>query len=139
MREFPIGLTNTLTVPVTMEVTASRVRSGGVPTFSTPAMLGAMERCASESMAPYLAEGEGSVGMSANLKHMASTPVGMTVRVVSELVEQDRRRLVFHITAFDEKEQIGDCIHERFVIDSAKFLARAKEKQAQYVKPEAEN
>ncbi len=128
MQEFPIGMKNTTYVEVTPETTASRVRSGGVPTFSTPNLVAGMEVCCSMSLLPYLEEGQGSVGMSISVKHMASTPVGMTVRFESELVEQDRRRLVFNIKAFDEFDQVGEAVHERFIIDNEKFLPKAAAK-----------
>ena len=133
MKEFPIGLKNQYEVDVTPENTASKVREGGVPTFSTPALVAAMECCCSNSMLPYLEEGQGSVGMSISVKHMASTPIGMHVRFESELIEQDRRRLVFSIKAYDEKEQVGEGVHERFVIENDKFLAKAKAKYEEYV------
>jgi predicted thioesterase len=39
-------------------------------------------------------------------------------------VEVDRRRLVFDVLAEDEKGEIGRGRHERFVIDTAGFMAR---------------
>ena len=45
-----------------------------------------------------------------------------------EVVEIDRRRIVFRVTAYDEKGLIGEGTHERFVIDVAKFQAKAEEK-----------
>ena len=56
MIEIPLGMKNTYDVDVTVENTASRVRSGGVPTFSTPSMIAGMECCCSNSMLPYLEE-----------------------------------------------------------------------------------
>ena len=36
-----------------------------------------------------------------NVKHLSSTPMGMEVTAKSELIEVDRRRLVFKVEAFD--------------------------------------
>jgi predicted thioesterase len=37
---------------------------------------------------------------------------------------------VFHIEAWDAVERIGEATHERFVIDEARFVARAEAKKA---------
>ncbi|MBQ6293139.1 MAG: thioesterase family protein [Lachnospiraceae bacterium] len=132
MKDIPVGMKGTYAVDVTIENTASRVRSGGVPTFSTPSMVAGMECCCSNSMLPYLDEGQGSVGIRIEVKHMASTPIGMHVRFESEVIERDRRRLVFSVKAFDEIEQVGEGIHERFVIDTDKFLGKSVAKKERF-------
>ena len=132
MKDIPVGMKGTYAVDVTIENTASRVRSGGVPTFSTPSMVAGMECCCSNSMLPYLDEGQGSVGIRIEVKHMASTPIGMHVRFESEVIERDRRRLVFRVKAFDEIEQVGEGIHERFVIDTDKFLGKSVAKKERF-------
>jgi predicted thioesterase len=48
----------------------------------------------------------------------------MKVWSESTLVEVDRRKLVFRVSAYDEKGLIGEGVHERFLIDTAKFLAK---------------
>ncbi len=136
MIELPIGMKNSYDVDVTEENTASRVRSGGVPTFSTPSLIAGMECCCSNSMLPYLEEGQGSVGIRIEVRHMASTPIGMHVHIESELVEQDRRRLVFRVKAFDEIEQVGEGMHERFIIDTDRFLAKSTAKKERFDKGE---
>lgn len=132
MKDIPVGMNGTYEVDVTIENTASRVRSGGVPTFSTPSMVAGMECCCSNSMLPYLDEGQGSVGIRIEVRHMASTPIGMHVRFESEVIERDRRRLVFRVKAFDEIEQVGEGIHERFVIDTEKFLGKSVAKKERF-------
>ena len=54
----------------------------------------------------------------------------MQVRAEAEVVEVDRRRIVLNVTAYDEAGVIGKGTHERFLIDAAKFLAKAEAKQA---------
>ena len=129
MIEIPLGMKNTYDVDVNVENTASRVRSGGVPTFSTPSMIAGMECCCSNSMLPYLEEGQGSVGIRIEVKHMASTPIGMHVHFESELVLQDRRRLVFKVAAYDDAGLIGEGTHERFIIDTDRFMSAAEAKK----------
>ena len=52
----------------------------------------------------------------------------MEMTAKSELVEIDRKRLVFKVEAFDERGMIGEGTHERFVIDNEKFQEKANNK-----------
>lgn len=109
---------------VTDEVTADRIGSGLVKVFATPMMVALIEQTCLESVAPHLEPGQGTVGTHVDVSHCAATPVGMRVWCDSELVEIDRRRLVFAVRACDECGLIGEGHHERFVIDNAKFQAK---------------
>ncbi len=119
-----IGTKGHLERIVTEEVTAARIGSGLVKVFATPMMIALIEQTCYESVAPMLEEGQGTVGTLVNVTHSAATPVGMRVWCDSELVEVDRRRLVFEVKAYDECGLIGEGRHERFIIDSAKFQAK---------------
>jgi len=110
------------------ENSAAAHASGALPVFATPAMIGLMEQAAHDSLLPYLEAGQGSVGTRLDVRHLAATPLGMEVRAECELIEIDRRRLVFRVEAFDAKEKIGEGTHERFIVDTAKFMARTADK-----------
>ena len=63
------------------------------------------------------------------MKHLAATPLGMTVRAKAVLRETDGRRCLFDVEAWDEVEKIAEGRHERYVVaDLARFLARANAK-----------
>ncbi len=115
-------------ITVTKELTAISLGSGDLEVYATPAMIALMEETASESVKPRLEAGQGSVGTCIAIKHLAATPIGMRVRCESELVEVDGRRLVFHITAYDEKDKIGEGTHERFIISNDKFQSKVNSK-----------
>ena len=115
-------------ITVTKELTAISLGSGDLEVYATPAMIALMEETASESVKPKLEIGQGSVGTYIAIKHLAATPIGMHVRCESELVEVDGRRLVFNITAYDEKEKIGEGTHERFIISNDKFQSKVNSK-----------
>lgn len=116
-------------VMVTEENSAASVGSGLLPVFATPAMVALMEKTSWKSVAPYLNDGEGTVGTSLTISHSSATPLGMKVWCESELTEVDRRRLVFHVTCYDEAGVIGEGTHERFIIANEKFLAKAEQKK----------
>ncbi len=126
------GIVNETTITVDVNDTARA--SGGEtlpPVLSTPRVISYLERTAHQSVLPFLADGQTTVGTSINLRHMAATPVGMQVRFRSELLEVDRRRLRFRIEAWDEVEKIAEGENERFIIDRARFDERLEAKQGQ--------
>jgi len=106
--------------------TAKTMGSGSLDVLATPALVAMMEEAAVRAL--NLAEGQSTVGVSLNIKHTAATPLGMKVWADAELIEIDRRRLVFQIEAYDEKELIGSGTHERFIIDVEKFMTKTHSK-----------
>jgi len=103
--------------------------SGQLPVFATPAMIALIEKTAWQSAAPYLEEGQGTVGTRLDIAHVAPTPIGMKVRCETVLTEMDGRKLVFTVQVFDEKGLIGEGKHERFIINNEKFLSKAEAKK----------
>ena len=122
------GIKGEQSVEVVYENTATAVGSGVLEVIGTPCMLALMEKTASESVAPYLEEGCGSVGTQVTISHVAATPIGMTVRCETELTEVDGRRLVFKVAAYDEAGLIGEGTHERFIVQNEKFQTKANNK-----------
>lgn len=114
---------------VPYEQTAEYISSGLLPVFATPCMIQLMEETSRVSVEPFLSEGQSTVGTSVNIKHLASTFVGCKVVCESELVEIDRRRLVFYVKVYDEKELLGEGYHERFIIDNDRFIAKLEDKK----------
>lgn len=122
------GIKGRKTTEVTQENTAEAVGSGTLPVFATPAMIALIEATASGSVAPFLEEGSSTVGTHLDIAHSSATPVGMSATCETELVEVDRRRLVFRVVVTDAKGEIGSGTHERFVVDNAKFMSKAESK-----------
>ena len=124
-----LHIKGTAALEVTDKVTAAAVGSGMLPVFATPSMIALIEKAAAESVAPQLEAGMTTVGTRLDVAHTAATPVGMTVRAVTELTEIDGRRLIFTVQAFDDAGEIGSGTHERFIVNAEKFLAKAEAKQ----------
>ncbi|HBH21347.1 MAG TPA: thioesterase [Rikenellaceae bacterium] len=113
---------------VTEDKLAKNVGSGLVRVYATPQMIALIEKTAVLSVESYLEEGQSTVGTLINISHCAATPCGMKVHAETELVEIDRRKLTFKVKAYDERGLIGEGTHERFIIDIAKFQAKADSK-----------
>lgn len=122
------GIKAEKSLPVTDANTAKTMGSGTLDVFATPAMVALIEQTAYTSIESELEPGWGSVGTSLNIQHLSATPVGMTVTATTELVEVDRRRLVFHAEVYDEKGLVGKGTHERFLVENEKFQAKADAK-----------
>ena len=113
---------------VTPDDTAQVYKSGTLQVLATPRLAALMEETAWKSVAQALEPGKGTVGTRLELDHLAPTPVGMKVQCESVLEKAEGRKLVFSITAKDEKGEIGTAKHERFIVEEEKFQKKADEK-----------
>lgn len=123
-----IGMKGRAETVVVQENTAQAAGSGLVPVFATPWMIALMENAAVQAVQSALAEDEGTVGTRLDVTHDAATPIGMKVWAEAEVTSVEGRKLTFTVTAYDEAGRIGGGTHERFVIKTEKFLARAQAK-----------
>jgi len=125
------GATAEVTTTVEPDRTAHAMGNHGVHVLATPFVVGLLENAANAVLTPHLPAGAGTVGTMIEMKHLAATPVGMTVRARATLLETDGRRFLFAVEAWDAADKIAEGRHERFVVpDLQKFLARAMRKQA---------
>jgi fluoroacetyl-CoA thioesterase len=130
MPAIPIGTKGHHRRDVTDDIAINFLGLEGARVLATPALIGLLEMTCRDSILPLLDAGFDSVGTEVNVRHLAATPMGMQVRFESEVIESDHRRVKFKVAAFDEKEQIADGTHERFVINVERFAGRLKEKIA---------
>jgi predicted thioesterase len=123
------GASAEIALKVTDAHTAHAMGNVGAHVFATPFLIGLLESASAAVIQPHLPPGAGTVGTLVEMKHLAATPVGMTVRATATLLETDGRRYLFTVEAWDDKEKIAEARHERFVVpDMQKFLARAMKK-----------
>lgn len=128
MRTMEPGATGTASIIVTEETLASHAGSGAVEVFSTPNLVLLMEEAAVDALRPYLEPDETTVGSLVNIRHLAATPLGLTVTATARLTQIDGRRLFFQVEASDGIDRVGEGTHERFLVSKQRFLARASEK-----------
>jgi predicted thioesterase len=123
------GMSGEIEAVVTEKNTAEAFGSGGLAVFATPYMAALMEGACLSAVDPHLPEGFSTVGTALDIKHIAPTPVGMTVRASCVLTAVDGRELHFETEAFDEKEKIGEGLHKRFIVENEKFLKKVQAKK----------
>lgn len=124
-----IGIKGTAAVICSRKCCAVSVGSGELEVFATPSMTALMEEAAYRSVAPYLEEGQTTVGTALSITHTSATPIGMSIRCESELTAVEGRRLTFQLTAYDECGEIGSGTHERFIVDAARFMSKTESKK----------
>jgi len=113
------GLKHSQTYTTTIEMRAQQLNAD---VFSTPAMIGLMERTSVRLTEPYLDENEQSVGIHVDVRHMASTRIGQNVTVTAEIVEVKGDKIRYAVTAVnDQGVKIGEGRHRRAVINQKKF------------------
>lgn len=117
-----LGLSATVETVVTEKDTAMSFGSGVIDVFSTPSMIGLMEKAALSSVDLHLPKGYVTVGSYIDVRHIAATPIGMKVRAYAELIKIEGRSLTFKVEAFDEVEKIGEGIHQRHIVNIQRFL-----------------
>ena len=119
-----IGLTHSEEIVVEHKDTAAVYGSGALEVFATPAIIAMMEMTSLKCVANKIGEENTTVGIAVNIKHLKASPVGHTIRCIAKVIEVDRKRLVFEVKCFDGEELIGEGTHERFVVNSAKFMSK---------------
>jgi len=122
------GLAGGATLVVAEAHTAPRVGSGRVHVLATPVMINLIEAAALEAVEHLLPTGHQSLGTVLNVRHIAATPVGMRVTASAEVIAVEGRTIRFRVEARDERELVGDGLHERVVVNVAKFDQRVQRK-----------
>jgi fluoroacetyl-CoA thioesterase len=116
------GLTHTQTYETTAQMRATQLAAD---VFSTPAMIGLMEGTCVRLTAPYLDEGENTVGMHVDVHHLAPTKIGQSVTVTAEILDIEGNKIRYAVSAVnDAGVKIGEGRHRRALIQTKKFAGR---------------
>ena len=126
--DLPAGLTGTAELVVGEQHTAPRIGSGRIRVLATPVMINLIEAAALAAVEQSLPEQHQSLGTHLDVTHIAATPVGMRVRATAEVVRVEGRTIHFKVRAEDERELIGEGIHERVVVNVERFDERVNRK-----------
>jgi fluoroacetyl-CoA thioesterase len=132
LEKITVGMTAEKKVTVTPEMTVGHVVPGMPAVYGTPMMILHMEMAAGSAIQPSLPAGYVSVGMTVNVRHLAATPIGRTVRAIARVAGIEEKSVVFEVEAWDGDRKIGDGMHRRGVVNVAEF-----EKRFGATKPEA--
>jgi len=123
------GMQREETFRVEEEHAAIHIGSGSSRVLATPWMIAFMERVSHRLVSENLPQGYSSVGVVVDVRHLAPTPIGGTVRVRAEIIELNGLNVALVVQAWDESELVGEGRHQRVVIDEARFLKRVEAKK----------
>jgi fluoroacetyl-CoA thioesterase len=122
------GLIGTASLLVGPEHTAPRIGSGRVAVLATPVMINLIEAAALAAIEHLLPTGHQSLGIRLDVRHFAATPVGLSVTATAEVSAVEGRTITFRVAAGDDREPIGEGLHQRVVVNVARFDARVQQK-----------
>lgn len=120
-RQLRPGVTHAIEFEVTSEMVPRHLQGTTAQVLSTPHLIQVMEGVCHRSLAGYLTEGQRSVGFEVHVRHLAPAPVGSTVRVTSELVEVNGRKLAFAVAAYRGDKQVGEGTIRRTIVEHQSF------------------
>lgn len=119
-----IGMTAEIKVTVTREMTVGHVVLGMPAVYGTPMMILHMEMAAGSAISAQLPAGFVSVGMTVNIRHLAATPIGRSVRATARVVAIEPKNVLFEVEAWDGDRKIGDGTHRRGIVKADDFSQR---------------
>lgn len=128
--DIPLGASASKTVVVTRELTVAHFHPDMPEVYGTPLMIYLMELAAAAAIQPYLPEGWVSVGVLVDVKHLAATPIGLTVTATAKVISLEGNTVAFSVEAHDGIEKIGEGRHVRAPIHLERFMERAKVKSS---------
>ena len=124
----PVGASATRSVKVTRELTVAHFHPWMPEVYGTPLMIYLMEEAAAQAIQEYLPEGWVSVGAVVNIKHLAATPVGLTVTATATVTAVGDSTVNFAVAAHDGLETIGEGVHVRAPVELKRFEKRVQAK-----------
>ena len=128
MHNIKIGTKREVRLLVTSEEAIDFLGLADARVLSTPHLIGYMERTSRDTVLPSLETGYDTVGTKVAISHLAAAPIGSVITFTSEITAVQDRRVKFNVTARTEEELIGEGMHERAIINVAKFAVRLAEK-----------
>jgi fluoroacetyl-CoA thioesterase len=119
-----VGMAAEKKVTVTPEMTVGHVVPGMPAVYGTPMMILHMETASGSAIASSLPAGYVSVGMAVDIRHLAATPIGRTVRAIARVARIEAKSVVFDVEAWDGDRKIGDGTHRRGIVNVVEFEER---------------
>ena len=117
------GMARQETFLVEEQHTAYHIGSGDEKVLGTPWMISFMERVSNRLVAAQLPEGQISVGVHVDVRHLAATPINIEICVRAEVLEVLKNRVKLSIEAWDSQDKIGEGSHLRAVVDKGRFMS----------------
>ena len=119
-----VGMSAERSLVVPADRTVGHFVPGMPMVYATPMMILEMELASADAINVCLEQGWVTVGTEVDIRHLAATPVGTTVRATARVIAVERRVIRFEVEAFDEKRRIGEGRHARGLVNAESFTKR---------------
>ena len=119
-----IGMSAERMLVVPPERTVGHFVPGMPMVYATPMMILEMEMASGDAISGHLPQGLVTVGTEVDIRHLAATGVGQTVRTTARVIAVERRVIRFEVAAFDGERRLGEGRHARGFINVANFEKR---------------
>ena len=119
-----VGMSAERTLVVPPERTVGHFVPGMPMVYATPMMILEMEMASGDAIRGRLEKGWITVGTEVDIRHLAATPVGATVRTTARVIAVERRVIRFEVEAFAGERRIGEGRHARGLVNLANFNKR---------------
>jgi predicted thioesterase len=123
---FKVGMSAERRLVVPPERTVGYFVKGMPMVYATPMMILEMEMASGDAINAHLEPGWITVGTEVDIRHLAATPAGATVRTTAQVIAVERRLIRFEVEAFDDKRRIGEGRHARGLVNLASFTQRLR-------------
>ena len=124
------GLNGVAEMVVAKEDLVSRLGGVALDVLSTPRLIQLLEAAAIEAIKEFIPDQQVSLGTRVNIRHLSATPLGMKVTAHALLQSVEQNRLLFMVSAYDQKEKVAEGELERVLVPLARFLQKVEEKKA---------
>ena len=119
-----IGMSAERILVVPPEWTVGHFVSGMPMVYATPMMILEMELTSGDAINKHLLPGWITVGTEVDIRHLAASPVGATIRTTAQVIAVERRVIRFAVEAFDGDRRIGEGRHARGLVNVESFKKR---------------
>jgi fluoroacetyl-CoA thioesterase len=119
-----IGMSAERRLMVPPERTVGHFLAGMPMVYATPMMILEMEMTSGDAINKYLEPGWITVGTEVDIRHLAASHVGATVRTTAKVIAVERRVIRFEVEAFDDHRRIGEGRHARGLVNLESFTKR---------------
>ena len=119
-----IGMRAERILVVSPERTVGHFVPGMPSVYATPMMILEMEMAAGDAIKGHLDPGWVTVGTEVDIRHLAASPVGATIRTTAEVIAVERRVIRFAVEALDGERKIGEGRHARGLVNVETFTKR---------------
>jgi fluoroacetyl-CoA thioesterase len=124
MKPVTVGQSHSIRIETTHAHTADAYGNKGVTVVATPVLIGFLETASHGCIRPNLDAGEGSVGTSVNVRHLAAALAGAVVEASATVTAVKGKQIEFAVQAKAGDTVLMEGSHGRAVVNLARFFER---------------